>query len=263
MRPQSGFTTETPGVQTLDEPTGVRCEAAPPGADRPASAMIGILEKEIERSVRELMIPAEEVERLPSQERHDVRNDMQAISFALHLFRGHVNRGGYSQAAQTMNSLVATLHKLLGRMGVGSAESEVPAERTLVVSDEPAERELLAGLLRIHDFEVVTSDGECACDQLQQASPSVVIFDLHGGKLSGLDVVEQASSLAGRGDLRVFVLGSPQYGVFTGLETSSEGVFDKPYDPQALVRAMLQQAGSSSRPVEVAPARIVRPHARF
>lgn len=64
--------------------------------------------------------------------------------------------------------------------------------RVLVVDDEPAQRELLAGFLAKHGYEVVTAaDGRSAVARFEQEPFDVVLLDQKMPDLSGLEVLAQ------------------------------------------------------------------------
>jgi carbon storage regulator CsrA len=106
--------------------------------------------------------PRTHVVRLPRELRHELRNQMNTLSLALHLFKQEIDSGHLQDAEETFEKLVEHIeqlshNQLLSREGVSLKQSDEERPTALLVEDEPNEREMLAGFLRMHGYEVATA----------------------------------------------------------------------------------------------------------
>jgi DNA-binding NtrC family response regulator len=92
--------------------------------------------------------------------------------------------------------------------------------RVLVVDDEPAQRELIAGFLRRHGFDVTTAaDGAAALERFRAAPADAILTDQKMPGLSGLALVEAARAI----DPEAAVIVMTAYGTIESAVTAMKG----------------------------------------
>ncbi|HEY7653674.1 MAG TPA: ATP-binding protein [Methylomirabilota bacterium] len=132
--------------------------------------------------------------------------------------------------------------------GSGAAPKGTPAalgngRRVLVVDDEPAVVELVTSVLDGHGWRVdVASGGRAGLERLQQARYDVVLSDVRMPELDGADfyraAVAQRHELAAR---FLFITGDiANTEAWRFLQDTRVPVLEKPFTPQALLRAVAQ-----------------------
>ncbi len=211
------------------------------GVDAPTE--VRIIRDELDGPVKPT--PRVHVVRLPQELRHDLRNQLNSLSIALHLFKQELDAGYHEDAEATFDKLVAHVEQLsanevLSRTGVpAGASSESTA---LLVEDEPNEREMLAGFLRMHGYQVSTAgDGLEAIEYLEaNEKPSVVLIDMRMPRCDGPTTIRRIRENPAFDDVKIFAISgsTPEE---NNLNTEEEGVtrwFTKPLNPKTLVDAM-------------------------
>ncbi|MDN4473358.1 response regulator transcription factor [Demequina zhanjiangensis] len=134
--------------------------------------------------------------------------------------------------------------------------------RALVVEDEPALADLVAGYLEKDGFEVaVAHDGESALHRARELDPDAVVLDLG---LPGIDGIEVCRQLRTFSDCYVVMLTARAEEVDTlvGLSVGADDYMTKPFSPRVLVarlRAMLRRprVAPASTESEVEPTLVV------
>src|SRR5688572_2301567 len=110
-----------------------------------------------------------------------------------------------------------------------------PAERVLIVEDEPSTRLGLTELVRTWGFAAESAaDGEEALTSVTSFRPSIIITDLVMPRMGGLDLLK---ALKEDGTECIVVLLTAQGSVETAVEAIKEGAYDyltKPIEPQRL-----------------------------
>jgi two-component system, OmpR family, response regulator len=187
----------------------------------------------------------------PGVDRHQLRNHLNTINLALHLFQKQSDAGLSDDAERSFQRVLDELRQLDAEIGAGKARvQEVAAERPprlLVVEDDDNERELLTGLLRLHGFEVESAvDGRAALDYLESHdAPDYVLLDMMMPRLDGAQAIDRIRGNERLAQMKVFAVSgtSPQeMGVPSGPE-GFDGWFPKPVDPERLIRVI----GTSDR----------------
>ena len=117
--------------------------------------------------------------------------------------------------------------------------------RALLVEDNANERQLLAGFLRTSGFQVETAgDGAAALDYLSShEQPDVVLLDMVIPKGDGPTVLRKIRESRTFGQLKVFAVSGTSPSNWN-IATGPKGVdrwFEKPVDPQVLVREITQE----------------------
>jgi DNA-binding response OmpR family regulator len=137
--------------------------------------------------------------------------------------------------------------------------------RALVVDDETALADVVAGYLKRELFEVhVAHDGHRALELAREVDPDVVVLDIG---LPGVDGVEVCRRLRGFSDAYIVMLTArdTEMDTIVGLSVGADDYVTKPFSPRELVarvRAMMRRP----RRAPVAPAEPgheLRPPRRF
>ncbi len=190
------------------------------------------------------------VVRLPRELRHDLRNRLNTLSLALHLFKQEVDSGRIQDAEETFDKLVEHIEQLSQNQALApppqALEEEDPEQPTaLLVEDEPNEREMLAGFLRMHGYEVATAaDGLEAIEYLNQHKrPTVILIDMRMPRCDGATTVRKIRKNAAFSGIKIFAISgsTPEE---SGLTTDGQEVnrwFSKPLNPRLLVDAMASE----------------------
>lgn len=127
----------------------------------------------------------------------------------------------------------------------------MPEKQTiLVVEDSPTTRQQIAGILRKHDYHVVTAeDGERALELAQSHHPDLVVLDIVLPKKNGYQVCRNIKSnpeLA----IKIMMLTAKdqEKDRIWGRRQGADLYLSKPVNPAALidaVRSMVEPAGSA------------------
>ena len=137
------------------------------------------------------------------------------------------------------------------RQGPGDSAQQ-PRRRALLVEDNLNESRLLAGYLKMKQFDVsLAMDGTEALDYLEtNESPDVVLLDMHMPNMDGATTIRRVRANERHRDLKVFAVsgGNPDdYGVDVG-PAGVDGWFPKPLDPEALIFRLAFETDNLSNP---------------
>ena len=178
---------------------------------------------------------------------HSVRNRLNAASIAAQLLRRQMEHALYSNADETARMLLEELGELNQELVNSAKKPEKPStegqrRRALLVEDNPNERQLLAGFLKMAGFEVDTAgDGEDALQYLESHDrPDVILMDMLMPRCDGPTAVNRIRTNPGLSGTKIFVVSGTAPSKF-GLETGPAGIdkwFNKPIDPEQLAREM-------------------------
>jgi two-component system response regulator MprA len=117
-----------------------------------------------------------------------------------------------------------------------ATESELAAERVLVVDDDPPLRRMLARTLSAEGFEVtVAPDGGAALVEVQRAAPDVIVLDVAMPAIDGLAVCRR---LRGKGLPTPILMLTARDAVadrVAGLEAGADDYLVKPFAVPELV----------------------------
>ena len=206
--------------------------------------------------------PKTHIIRLPREARHALRNQLNTLSIALHMFKQQIDAGYDDDAEDTFDRLVTYLEQLSqgeidtsGNAAKEERESAPRPYRALLVEDEANEREMLAGILRMKGYEVMTAgDGIEALNYLEEHDPpDVVLIDMRMPRQDGPTTIRKIRSNARFDQTKVFAVSGllpPE----VGIDTDRDGVnrwFCKPLNPRSLVDAMVEDSvnGSQTAPI--------------
>ena len=114
--------------------------------------------------------------------------------------------------------------------------------KALLVDDNANEARLLAGFLRMRDFDVeIASDGFAALEYLEENElPDVVLLDMEMPRMDGASTIRMIRESESHHTLKVFaVTGStPEESGITVDDHGVNGWFQKPVDPEVLVSTL-------------------------
>lgn len=190
--------------------------------------------------------------------KHELRNDLQQITTALHLYRELVQAGLTEEASDTFQSIMAGLKRVetnpilsnfiprnvlkqVQALASATNESSEPI-KVLLVEDNFEQRMVLAKLLRTQRFEVVElSDGTEVVEYFERHSaPRFLLIDMNMPICNGASALEKLRSKNRLDNTVVFAVSghSPEeFGVKVG--DKQDGVdqwFPKPIDPSVLIQ---------------------------
>jgi carbon storage regulator CsrA len=183
--------------------------------------------------------------RLPQALRHELRNELNSLSIALHLFKEEMDAGYVDDAEATFDRLVEHLERVsnngaLSREGTSIAKTN--ESTALLVEDEPNEREMLAGFLRLHGYQVATAgDGLEAIEYLESnETPSVVLIDMRMPRCDGPTTIRRIRENPAFDSIKIFAISgsTPQDNYMDAEQEGVNGWFMKPLNPKSLVNAL-------------------------
>jgi CheY-like chemotaxis protein len=114
--------------------------------------------------------------------------------------------------------------------------------RVLVVDDSDTIRSLISMNLEMEGFEVVTAvDGQDALEKVHEVHPDVVTIDVRMPRLDGFDTVERLRADPRTSHLKVAMVTAcaQESDLRRGVEVGVDAYVTKPFDPEALVRTVL------------------------
>ena len=236
-----------PGLGISVEILEVRGAKVRVGIDAPLE--VRILRDEIEDHGGDAQEPT--VIRLPQSLRHDLRNTLHELGLLLHVYRkrqGSDDPGG-AETVDTDSMFEAVVERLenLSRHGALSrptASAKPTASRVerraqaLVVDDNDNERELLAGFLRMCEYNVDTAcDGIEAIEYLEQNEPpNVIVLDIQMPRCDGRAMLRKLNAVKAWAPIHVFIVSGNSPGEY-GLSPRDGYTrwFNKPLDPRQIV----------------------------
>lgn len=174
-----------------------------------------------------------------SQQHHELRNRLNRVRLALHLLNKQLDAGQYLDAETSLESALEAIaaldHATLSPCSDQHSSNE-SARRALVVEDNANERELFAGLLRMHGFSVAAvEDGAAALSYLEMnESPDVILLDMQMPRMNGPETVRRIRQMGAFRDVKLFAVSGMEQresGIATG-EEGVDGWFRKPIEPR-------------------------------
>jgi len=186
---------------------------------------------------------------------HQLRNQLNIASMGMALVDRHLQARQVPEAQKLAKSI---LQQITSFQEEEPEQQSKPPTRisTLLVEDEPNERRLLAGFLRMAGFEVATApDGEEAINYLNNSRADtkrtdIVLMDMMMPKCDGPTAIRTIRENPAISDVTIFALSGASPDSFTGEAKSGiDRWFQKPLDPESLVgeisRAFSDAATSS------------------
>ena len=118
-------------------------------------------------------------------------------------------------------------------------ESKGGGQRVLIVDDDPNLTRLLGVLLRSAGFEsIFAHDGPSGLDAAESEKPDVIILDLRMPCMDGRAVYRE---LRARGVATPVLIASAYGARRAYAELGAQGWIEKPFEPDALIEAIVQQ----------------------
>jgi carbon storage regulator CsrA len=183
--------------------------------------------------------------RLPQKLRHELRNELNSLSIALHLFKQEIDAGHFEDAEATFDKLVDHLERVSSNNALSREDATTTStdeSTALLVEDEPNEREMLAGFLRLHGYRVATAgDGLEAIEYLESnEKPSVVLIDMRMPRCDGPTTIRRIRENPAFDGVKIFAISgsTPQENQMDAEGEGVNGWFMKPLNPRSLVDAM-------------------------
>ncbi|MEN1678209.1 MAG: response regulator [Planctomycetota bacterium] len=183
--------------------------------------------------------------RLPRAVRHEIRNELHALSVGLHLYKQQVAAGLHEDAEETFDEIQDALTRIdendvLKRPE--ERESNTLPGTILLVEDDDNEREMLAGFLRLNGHTVVTvSDGLEAIEYLaDHDTPAITLVDMKMPRCGGSEMIERMRQDSRHADAKVFAISgsTPEENAVKIGEGGVDRWFRKPLNPQFLLEAI-------------------------
>jgi carbon storage regulator CsrA len=194
---------------------------------------------------RELL--EQRVQSLPQQFRHDWRDRLNTLTIALHMLSDQIDAGEFTSADEAYDELIKLLTESANQgtrdealSGEELSSDEVHREATvLLVEDQANEREMLAGILRMHGYSVATAhDGISALEYLENNEPpEFVLVDIQMPGCDGAEVVRQIRESERLSELSVYVVSGQQKEDYK-ISNDVDHWFMKPVDPKRLLNSM-------------------------
>jgi DNA-binding response OmpR family regulator len=135
---------------------------------------------------------------------------------------------------------------------VSGPASSRPRRRVLVVDDDPMIRRLITVNLELEDFEVSQADdGQSCLDAIPQVQPHVVVLDAAMPELDGLATAVRLRADPAMSGIKILMVSAraQQADIRRGLAAGVDVYITKPFDPDALIRAvqLLAEASAAER----------------
>jgi len=224
---------------------GIKGNSARLGIDAPAN--VTVMRDELLAQLSEAERTAlAQVEKRPELS-HAVRNRLNAVNIALHLFRRQCQAGLEVDAERTFDRLISEFGRLEDEVGSHRPvpKPAQPNYRALLIEDDQNESELLAGFLRMTGFEVATAeDGSDALDYLQSHKrPDLVLLDMLMPRCDGPSTVQAIRCNHDYDPMKIFAV-SGTSPMTLGVTIGPGGIdrwFPKPINPETLVRELARE----------------------
>lgn len=176
---------------------------------------------------------------------HDLRDRLNQTAIGASLAKKLLDVEQTDAARQTLQTLLDGLKSREPDSSEAARRVRSSRPQTLLVEDNPNERQLMAGLLRASGFDVqVAGDGAEALGHLSgDFRPDVVLMDMMMPECDGPTAVRRIRSTPALEGLRIYAIsGTSQHEI--GLETGPRGVdrwYSKPLDPDSLVSELTRE----------------------
>ena len=213
------------------------------GVDAPLE--VQIIRDELGDDASDKQPPRAHIIRLPQNLRHEMRNELNSLSIALHLFKQELDAGYLEDAEATFDKLVEYVERISANQALsreGTLAHEIADATALLVEDELNEREMLAGFLRMSGYQVATAaDGLEAIEYLESnINPSVVLIDMRMPRCDGPTTIRRIRENPAFDAVKIFAISgsTPEDNRLNSEEEGVDAWFMKPLNPKSLVDAM-------------------------
>jgi carbon storage regulator CsrA len=185
---------------------------------------------------------------------HAQRNQLNRAFLALSLAQKQLELGQGDEAQSRLSYALDQLKELeKDATQAKQAVARPSKRRALLVEDDPNERELLAGYLRLSGMDVETAeDGGAALECLDKKPRfDVVLLDMFMPRCDGSTTLQNIRRDPAYAGLKVYAVTGhdpEQCGVRVGAE-GGDGWFRKPVNPMNLVKAISEESvGAAAAP---------------
>ncbi len=203
--------------------------------------------------------------RLPQIMRHELRNALNEISLNLRVYLKRIERedphtlSGPIDAEEMFQAVIKRLENVGGKkkqkFALSGNEASIPVSKenlgnALVVDDDENERELLAGFLRMCDYDVNTVKDGLEAEQFLKLNkrPEFILLDMYMPRCNGRQFLSTLRQNKSYGETHVFVVsGSSPDELQMSVRDGYTHWFNKPLDPRRIVEALTQIEGSSQQ----------------
>ncbi len=220
------------------------------GIDAPIE--INVLRGEIEESEHR---PITKKILVAADNEHQQRNKLNELSLAVSLTKKMLQRGMHQAAASKLEEALSRLNSDDYTSG-SAAESiqitnDAESQKGLLVEDVANEREMLAGFLKLHGFEVETAkDGLDAIDFLENSEkPDFILMDMNLPRLHGAETVRQIRANSAFDQVHIFAVSgvAPESLGFDVNRNRVTEWFQKPVRPVALINSIHSCVATTKR----------------
>ena len=182
---------------------------------------------------------------LPRSNEHEYRNQLNSLAIASALTRKLIQSGRIDEACQRLEDSLQQLEQ------PGNRDTR-QAWTALLVEDTANEREMLAGFLRLHGYQVETvRDGLEAIAWLEAADqqvPELILMDMNMPHCDGPTTIRRIRENPAWSDILIFAVSGLTPGD-VGLDPERDRVtrwFQKPLQPADLISAINQLAKTTA-----------------
>ena len=164
---------------------------------------------------------------------HDTRNKLNNLTIAAAYAKKLIQKGEYNLAAEKLEATISEM---------GEPALVDCSLKALLVEDSENEREMLAGFLRLHGYNVTTvADGVEAMEFLQSnEKPDLILIDMNMPRLDGPSTIRMIRSNIAFDNVEIFAI-SGQTARAAKVDVNKNRVthwFQKPLRPGDLVEAI-------------------------
>lgn len=223
------------------------------GVDAPRE--ITILRDEVQGEIEPSAILQRNLNHLPRDVRHGIRNELHQISVGLHLYKELIAASQPKEAEEVFGNIQDSLTRLDRTEALNSpskpsakpnstSKMDSDLETFVLVDDQSNEREMLAAVLRRENLNVVTlSDGNELIEYFRNnPAPEYLLIDMQMPVCDGptaINTLRSESQLKATEVYAVSGMSPESYGVSVGDRTKGvDRWFPKPLNPSYLLDAL-------------------------
>ena len=187
-----------------------------------------------------------------SRSDHEARNRLNRLTVASALTKKLLAQGKTNLAANTLSdALDGIADQTHETKGATTTQEASNGPRALLIEDAANEREMLAGFLRLHGYNVDTvEDGIEAIEFLEDnEKPDFIVVDMNLPRLNGASVIRKVRANPGFDGVKIFAV-SGSTPATAGVDVSKNRVaawFQKPLKPSGLVASINRHVHQSSQ----------------
>jgi carbon storage regulator CsrA len=174
---------------------------------------------------------------------HEIRNRLNTLSVAAGLTKKLLSQGKTNVAANILSDALDSLASPPAASSKPTVSQPTKVgPRALLIEDAANEREMLAGFLRLHGYQVDTVvDGIEAIDFLEDnEKPDFILVDMNLPRLNGANVIRKVRANPGYDNVEIFAVSghTPDSAGVDVKENRIADWFQKPLQPSGLVASI-------------------------